>query len=110
MTIEKAKTIAELNDAFRQTFMGGRVMLTMGVNTLDTKYKAELLRQVRKFTAFTRGNDPHDEHDFGRVEISGQFYFWKIDCYDLTLTAGSEDPANPDATTRVLTIMRADEY
>jgi hypothetical protein len=30
--------------------------------------------------------------------------------YDKECKFGSEGPANPDKTTRVLTIMRADEY
>ena len=111
MTIkEQPSTIAKLNDAFRQTFVGGRVMLTEGVNALDTTNRLELLRKVQQFTAFTGDNDPHAEHDFGKVEIDGQGFFWKLDYYDLTLTAGSEDPANPTVTTRVLTIMRTDEY
>lgn len=109
-TREKATTIARLNDAFRQTFTGGRVMLTQAVNAVDTNIKLELLRKVQHFSAFTGDNDPHVERDFGKVEIDGQGFFWKIDYYDLTLMAGSEDPANPAVTTRVLTIMRTDEY
>jgi hypothetical protein len=37
-------------------------------------------------------------------------HFWKIDSYDRNTEFGSPDPADPDVTTRVLTIMRADEY
>jgi len=55
-------------------------------------------------------NDPWGEHDFGAVEIDGEKAFWKIDCYDRTLTAGSENPANEALTHRVLTIMLASEY
>ena len=107
---EKTKTIAKLNDALRQTFTGGRVMLTEGVNNLGTKDKAELLREVCQFAAFTKDNNPHGEHDFGKIEIDGQSFFWKIDYYNLAMNQHSVDPADPDATIRVLTIMRADEY
>ena len=43
------------------------------------------------------------------VEI-GEDHFWKIDYYDHALENGSENPADPEITRRVLTIMRADEY
>ena len=36
--------------------------------------------------------------------------FRKIDYYDRATEAGSPDPADPAVTTRVLTLMRADEY
>ena len=71
---------------------------------------AALVVAVRDFKDFTPDNDPHGEHDFGAVEHDGVRYFWKIDAYDRSLTFASQDPADPSVTTRVLTIMRADEY
>ena len=65
---------------------------------------------MRRFDSFDPDNDPHGEHDFGEVEVGGLRFFWKIDAYDRALLGGSPDPANPAVTTRVLTIMRADEY
>ena len=50
------------------------------------------------------------EHDFGVVDIAGHKVFWKIDYYDAAMEGGSEDPANPDVTTRVLTVFFAHEY
>jgi len=65
---------------------------------------------VAEFTEFTRDNDPHGEHDFGSFHLAGHHVFWKIDYYDERMESGSEDPANPGKTTRVLTIMLAEEY
>jgi hypothetical protein len=102
--------IAELNDQFRRTLTGGRALMTVGVNALPADTIARALAMVREFNTFTADNDPHKEHDFGNFEIAGQRFFWKIDYYDKSMEFGSEDPANPDITTRVLTIMLAEEY
>ena len=85
-------------------------MLTAGVNALSDSVKAEVLSKVRTFTEFNGDNDPHGEHDFVSFEHDGEKYFGKIDYYSPNMQAGSEDPADPMKTARVLTIMRADEY
>ena len=102
--------IRELNDAFRRTFIGGRVVMTAGVTALAADTQAKVLTKVRTFDDFTADNDPHGEHDFGAFEIDGLKLFWKIDHYDAAMEFGSEDPAEPSKTTRVLTIMLASEY
>jgi hypothetical protein len=108
--MDKTTRIRELNDEFRRTFAGGRVVMTAGVNALPEPVRATVLHKVRTFEAFDRGNDPHGEHDFISVEHDGARYFGKIDYYDAHLRHGSEDPADPAQTTRVLTIMLAEEY
>jgi hypothetical protein len=105
-----AERIAELNDAFRRTFSGGRVMMTAGIAALTEDARQQVLSRVRAFDAFTPDNDPHHEHDFGSFEAAGKKVFWKIDTYDAEMRFGSEDPADPSKTTRVLTIMLASEY
>src|ERR1700682_1191819 len=102
--------IALLNDAFRTTFSGGKIMMTSGVDELPDCVKAEALVQVAKFSEFTADNDPHDEHDFGSFNLVGRKFFWKIDYYDKDLRYGSEDPSDPERTMRVLTVMLASEY
>ena len=110
LTAEKGGAIRVLNDNFRSTFIGGQVVMTAGVNALPVDTKARVLLAVQSFDTFTEDNDPHHEHDFGSFEIEGETYFFKIDYYALDMDGGSEDPADPEKTTRVLTIMRADEY
>lgn len=102
--------VRDLNDAFRQSFTGGRLVLTPGVADLSETDQAAVLHAVAGFTAFEAGDDPYDEHDFGALDHAGERYFWKIDTYDLACQGHSPDPADPAVTVRVLTIMRADEY
>jgi hypothetical protein len=102
--------IAFLNDGLRRTFARGKVVMTAGVAALPEDDLANVLERVRHFDEFTTDNDPRDEHDFGSFEIGGTTYFFKVDYYSPDMEGGSEDPADPEKTTRVLTIMRADEY
>jgi hypothetical protein len=102
--------IAELNDAFRTTFVGGEVYLTCGVYSMPACDQQTIMQRVRAFDAFTPENDPYGEHDFGSFEFSGDKLFWKIDCYDRDLEMGSPDPADPSVTRRVLTILLAEEW
>ena len=107
---KRAERIRALNDAFRASFDGGQVVMTASVDCLPSDVKAVAIRKVATFDAFGSDNDPHGEHDFGSFELSGHTFFWKIDYYDRRLKWGSEDPADPEKTTRVLTIMLAEDY
>ena len=102
--------IADLNDALRRTFAGGQVVMTAAVNELPRDVKARVLQKVQSFSKFDADNDPHHEHDFGNFEIDGEKFFFKIDYYSPDMQGGSEDPADPVKTTRVLTIMFASDY
>ncbi len=105
-----AERIRDLNDAFRRSFSGGNVVVTAGIHALPSDVRAMVIRRVATFSDFNTENDPHGEHDFGSFEFAGRKIFWKIDYYDAKMEFGSDDPANPSKTTRVLTIMLASEY
>ena len=105
---DRASKIRTLNDLARTTFVGCRVIVTQGVQSLYDI--ASVLDKVRKYDAFSDDNDPYGEHDFGSFKHNGETIFWKMDYYDRTLKVGSEDPADPKVTTRVLTVMLSSEY
>jgi hypothetical protein len=109
-TTDTSQRIQELNDAFRRTGDGGRIFFTAGVSELGVAFSHQALALVRRFDVFTPDNDPHGEHDFGSFMLDGRKLFWKIDYYDAACVYGSEDPADPSQTTRVLTIMLVEEY
>ena len=85
-------------------------MLTASVDALPSDVKAMAIRKVATFAEFTPDNDPHGEHDFGSFELAGHKFFFKVEYYDRRLKWGSDDPADPEKTTRVLTIMLAEDY
>ena len=103
-----AAKIAALNDHARQTFTGCRVVVTRGIEAI-TDVQA-ILHQVRVFDQFTPSNDPYGEHDFGSFIYAGNTIFWKFDYFDLDMTMHSLDPSDTTVTTRVLTVMLAEEY
>ena len=102
--------IRQLNDAFRRSFIGGQVMLTLGIRSKSEKEVAEILERVRTFSNFNKGNNPYNENDCASFDYNGDRIIWKIDYYDKDYKFMSENPADPTITNRVLTIMTALEY
>ena len=102
--------IATLNDNFRKSFIGGEVLLSAGIAAMSSEDKANIVSLIQNFDNFNENNDPYGEHDFGSFDYKGNKIFFKIDYYDLNNQYMSENPANPDITNRVLTIMLAEEY
>jgi hypothetical protein len=102
--------IRELNDNFRRALQGGKVLITAGVAALGPERVRAVLQRVTEFDSFTPDNDPYEEHDFGNFEEDSERFFWKIDYYDQDMEHGSEDPADPNRTCRVLTVVLASEY
>ncbi|MFO1152044.1 MAG: DUF3768 domain-containing protein [Rhodospirillales bacterium] len=90
--------------------IGGDILLTRGVCNKGDDFVARAFRTVADYDAFTEGNDPHGEHDFGDFTLDGETVFFKVDYYDLKKEYGSEDPADPAKTRRVMTILLAEEY
>ena len=113
-TAYTAVEIARENDFLRQfldTFMDlpsrkRRVVLTSSV--AESSKRDQILSAVQAFDAFTPDNDPYEEHDFGKVTVAGEEYFFKIDYYDFWCTGGA-DPYKVRPN-RLLTIMHVSEY
>ena len=107
---ETVRKIRDLNDAFRKTGVGGRIMLTIGIRELGEQAINGIVANIRNFSDFNENNDPHGEHDFGSITHDGVKVLWKVDYYDRSLEFGSPYPSDASITTRVMTIMCADEY
>jgi hypothetical protein len=122
--LTRAERIARLNDLARRAMgIACMVVATEGIRALPGADQSRLRELVETFDAFTPDNDPYSERDFGAIYqgLDGVWLtlrpvdvavtvFWKIDAYDRALRFGSEDPADPAVTRRVLTIMLASEY
>lgn len=109
---DRSSRIAALNDLCRQGLDSeARIVVTAsclaalaGAGGLDDELSAqvELLAAVRlhRFTL----EDGADRRR-GEVLVRGRIIRFVIDYYDRSLEWGSEDPADPDVTTRVMTIL-----
>ena len=109
-TFKQSARVRVLNDNFRSTFLGGQVVISVGVADLPMGVRAQAVVKVQTFADFHENNDPYGEHDFGSFDLAGETFFWKIDYHNRNMTGESEDPSYPEQTTRVLTIMLAGEY
>ena len=115
-TDPRAKRIATLNDALRRNPVKrtlGQVLLSSGISARGAEFKAMVLTALARMQAqdFKKGNDPYGERDFNSFTVDGKLCLMKIDYFAKEdLRRASDDPADPERTTRVLTIMLADEY
>ncbi len=107
---DNSATIRELNDRFRCFELIGVHIATPEIMYLGPQALHEIITAVATFDDFTDDNDPYGEHDFGAITYDGQRIFWKIDYYNQDLSGGSENPANLQLTTRVMTVFLASEY
>ena len=106
----KTRRIRDLNDRLRTTRLGGRVMLSRGIAALPVEVSVRILNAVARFDEFSEDNDPYGEHDCASLTACGHRTIWKIDAYDKDMVYASEDPGDPSKTTRVMTVMLAEEY
>lgn len=110
MPADRAAAIRMLNDFLRQTGLGGRVVITRGIEHLGAEAVTACIDAVRTFDAFDEHNDPWSEHDCAVLHVRGADIMFKIDYYDRAFQTGSPDPANPQVTGRLLTILLTEEY
>lgn len=106
----RAEAIALQNDQLRKSGTGGSLMITQGVRRITGFDPAALTDALANYEGFDTDNDPHGERDFGDLTVWGYDLIWKIDYYDKDQNFGSDDPANPETTHRVLTVMLATEW
>ena len=108
---ERKARIAMLNDRLRMHGLGGKMLITRGIADLGEETARNVLQAMRRHSDWTEDNDPYGEHDFGVITLEdGLRAYFKIDYYDARLEYGSDDPADPEKTVRVLTLMLAEEY
>jgi len=107
---DRTARIRELNDAFRRTFAGGRMMMSASVAALPEIVRSAAWLMVSEFSDWGTDNDPHHEHDFLSFELCNRQFLWKCDYHNKALDGGSEDPSDPEQTVRVGTLMLVEDY
>jgi len=105
-----AARVRNLNDRFRQSGAGGRMLMTAGIAALPRDERLAIVAAVMAFDAFDPGDDPYGEHDFGSLRIGLNDAMFKIDTYDRSERVHSPDPSDAAVTSRIMTIMLAEEY
>lgn len=115
--ITRQEQIALLNDRVRLG-LDPRARIVVTRNCLDQLAAApgapeeSLVLQAKLFAAFrdcTFGEDS-PERDFAAITFLGRKVWLKIDYFAPGLEFGSEDPADPAQTVRVMTILLPEDY
>jgi len=107
--VPRAEVIARLNDQLRTTGTGGTIMITQNVKRITGFDAAVLTKTLAEYSHFDADNE-HHERDFGAMTLWGWDLLFKVDYYCPSLKFASEDPADPQKTHRVLTVMLASDW
>ena len=102
--------VRDLNDQFRKDRRGGFYSLTDSMVALGYEKCGEVLKAIAEYDGFTPDNDPPGLHDFGRITLDGELYFWNIDYLDKSEMNESPDPADASVTVRFLEIMSSSDF
>lgn len=109
--------IAAQNDAFRRHVclgspwpddmppLDGQLVCTAAVADRGVLFTDTCRRTTGFHSDFPESADPNGLHEFGAFQIRGVNVWWKIDAYDRNYEYGSDNPADPTQTARVLTIL-----
>jgi hypothetical protein len=103
----KVARIRELNDNFRNSFRGGKILLTQSVAELPDMVKAAALCKVATFKDF---NEANGENDFLKFELCNRSFVFIISYYDLKMEHGSPDPSDPNVAVRIGTLMQSHDW
>lgn len=106
----QTEVIRMLNDELRRNFNSGAAFMTPGVAALGANSAQRIFDAVAKYNNFSGDSDPYEEGDFGEISMDGHTIFFKIDYYSRDMSMASPDPSDPTVTTRVITMMLAEEY
>ena len=125
-TDDQRERIAMLNDKARAALgVDCTVAATNGFLELPKDDQDDICALVKSYSAWNIGTDSYEERDFGIIfqladgrwttdtpDGSGWLgaVFWKIDYFDKMFEHPSKRPWDEDATARILTLMRPDEY
>jgi len=109
-TQKSTQKTAALNDMLRQSQLTGQIVLSSGIQSLNSDTRERILHGVKTYKAFAPQGDAQKVRDFGAFECGDRDIFWVIDCYDENSEYLSDDPANLNRTNRVLRVMLAEEY
>lgn len=70
--------IQELNDSFRTSLSGGKVMITRGISLLPSEDGNNIVKQVQSFNSFNKNNDPMENTILGYLTLRETGFFGKL--------------------------------
>src|SRR5436305_4815924 len=78
MTTAKTEAIRALNDQLRASLRvgSGGAVITTGVAALGHEVVARIFKTIALYDEFCTANDPHEEHDFGALDVDGHTIFF----------------------------------